>query len=310
MADRPIVTVVEATGAQGAAVVRSLIETGKYKIRCLTRDPNSEKSQAMKRLSDDIDMVMYDINRSDAVQRAFKDSWAIYAVTDSWTHPDQSKLEMQQGRRMADTAASLNPIPYIIFSTLEDVNELSGEKYSVPHFSQKSRLRDYIKRQHPDLKAIFLEPGIYMQNWQTLFKPIKSDDDTLMFTAPIDSQTKLHLLDIEDIGLVVREILTNPETFIDQDICICGDAIRFADISKVFTKVTGKAAISKTLDEEGFRSMLYQMSGVAQDDLVDSYKWFEEYINYDKEKDWTTGQKLWKLKTFEDWLKQTGWQGD
>ncbi|CAF2906255.1 unnamed protein product [Rotaria sp. Silwood2] len=300
MTDRRIVTVVGATGAQGGAVVRSLIETGKYKIRALTRDPSSEKSQAVKRLSDDIDMVMYDINRSDDVQRAFKDSWAIYAVTDSWEHPDQLKLEMQQGRRMADIAASLNPIPYFIFSALEDV----------PHFSQKSRLRDYIKRQHPDLKAIFVEPGFYMQNWQTLFKPTKSDDGTLVFTAPIDSQTKLHLLDIEDIGTVVREILTNPETFIGQDICICGDAIRFADISKVFTKVTGKAAISKTINEEEFRSVLYQMPTVAQDDLADSYEWFEEYSNYGKDKDWTTGQKLWKLKTFEDWLKQTGWQGD
>jgi uncharacterized protein YbjT (DUF2867 family) len=32
MADRRIVTVVGATGAQGSAVVRSLIETGKYKV--------------------------------------------------------------------------------------------------------------------------------------------------------------------------------------------------------------------------------------------------------------------------------------
>jgi hypothetical protein len=98
------------------------------KIRGLTRDPNSEKSQAVKRLSDDIDMVKCDINRSDHVQRAFKDAWAIFAVTDFWAHPDHPELEMQQGRRMVDTAASLNPIPYFIFSTLEDVNKLSGER--------------------------------------------------------------------------------------------------------------------------------------------------------------------------------------
>jgi uncharacterized protein YbjT (DUF2867 family) len=149
-----------------------------------------------------------------------------------------------------------------------------------------------------------------MQNWQTLFKPTKSDDGTLVFTAPIDSQTKLHLLDIEDIGPVVREILTNPETFIGHDICISGDSIRFADISKVFTKVTGKAAISKKINEEEFRSMLFEMPMAAQDDVVDSYEWFEEYDSYCKDKDWATGQNLWKLKTFEEWLKQTGWQGD
>ena len=79
-------------------------------------------------MSDDIDMVKCDINRSDHVQRAFKDTWAIYAVTDYWTYPEQSQLEMQQCRRMVDTAASLNPMPYFIFSTLEDVNKLSGER--------------------------------------------------------------------------------------------------------------------------------------------------------------------------------------
>ncbi len=32
MSSRPLVTVVGATGAQGGAVVRSLVETGKYKV--------------------------------------------------------------------------------------------------------------------------------------------------------------------------------------------------------------------------------------------------------------------------------------
>jgi uncharacterized protein YbjT (DUF2867 family) len=32
MIDRLLVTVVGATGAQGSAVVRSLVETGKYKV--------------------------------------------------------------------------------------------------------------------------------------------------------------------------------------------------------------------------------------------------------------------------------------
>lgn len=32
MANRPLVTVVGATGAQGGAVVKSLVETGKYRV--------------------------------------------------------------------------------------------------------------------------------------------------------------------------------------------------------------------------------------------------------------------------------------
>ena len=37
MANRPLVTVVGATGAQGGAVVKSLVETGKYQVNCFQR---------------------------------------------------------------------------------------------------------------------------------------------------------------------------------------------------------------------------------------------------------------------------------
>ncbi|CAF5024833.1 unnamed protein product, partial [Rotaria sp. Silwood1] len=111
-------------GAQGGAVVRSLLETNKYKIRALTRDVNSEKAQAIKRSSDDIEMVTCDISKYDDVKRAFQDSWAIYAVTDFWAQPDKPEVELQQGQLMADVAASLQ-IPYYIFSTLDDSNKIS-----------------------------------------------------------------------------------------------------------------------------------------------------------------------------------------
>ncbi len=72
-------------------------------------------------------MITCDITKSDDVKRAFKDSWAIFALTDYWAQPDQPEVEIQQGTLMADTAALLE-IPYYIFSTVEDVNKLSGEK--------------------------------------------------------------------------------------------------------------------------------------------------------------------------------------
>jgi len=303
MAHHRLVTVVGATGAQGGAVVRSLIETGKYKIRGLTRASPRVTAQALKRLSDNIEMVTCDINKSDDLKRAFKDSWAIFGLTDYWAQPDQPEVEMNQGILMADSAASLQT-PYYIFSTLEDPTKLSGGKYDVPHFTQKAKLRDYIKEKHPTLKTIFVEPGYYMQNWSNMFKQPKLDDGTVLFAAPIDQKATLHMVDIEDTGPIVREILNDPEKFVGQDICICGEAIHFEDIPKVFTKVTGVPAISKTLTEEEFRSGMKQASKFVQDELVAMYKWFEEYGYYGKDKDWTTGQKLTNLNTFEQWLKK------
>ena len=81
----------------------------------------------MKRLSDNIEVVTCDINKVDDVKNAFKDSWAIFALTDFWAQPDRPEAETQQGMIMADAAASLQ-IPYYIFSTLEAASKISGGK--------------------------------------------------------------------------------------------------------------------------------------------------------------------------------------
>ncbi|CAF2391042.1 unnamed protein product [Rotaria sp. Silwood2] len=308
MAHQRLVTVVGATGAQGGAIVRSLIQTSKFKIRGLTRDTASEKAQAVKRLSDQIEMVSCDINKREDVQRAFKDSWAIFALTDFWAQPDQPDVEVQQGKLMADVAASLQ-IPYYIYSTLEDTIKLSNGKYDVPHFAQKAKIRDYIKENHPTLKAIYVEPAFYMQNWSSFFKAQKSPDGTMIFALPVDEKTTLHMTDIEDTGPIVSKILEDPDKYVGKDICICGEAIQFGEIPKVFTKVTGVPAIAKTLTEEEFRSGMQFMPKLAQDEIIAMFKWFEEYGYYGKDKDWTTGKKLTALNTFEQWLKKTGWTG-
>ena len=126
----------------------------------------------------------------------------------------------------------------------------------------------------------------------------------------MDQKATLHLVDIEDTGSIVREILENPEKFVGQDICICGEEILFEDVSKVFTKVTGVPSISKTLTEEEFRGATSFLPKLIQDDLFYMYKWFEQYGCFGKHKDWTIGKQLTHLNTFEDWLKKTGWKGE
>jgi hypothetical protein len=180
----------------------------------------------------------------------------------------------------------------------------------VTHFTQKAKIRDYIKEKHPDLKAIFVEPGFYMQNWQNFAKTPKLSDGTVVFPLPMNQKGKLHLVDINDQGPIVREILKTPEKFVGQIICVCGEAMAFEDIAKTFTKVTGIPAISKTLTAEEFHASLNFLPSHVLDDLLEMYKWFEEYGYYGKEMDWTNGQKLTKLNTFEQWLKKTGWKGE
>ena len=194
---------------------------------------------------------------------------------------------------------SLNDTKMFLFPYLREVR----------HCTQKAQLRDYITEKHPKLKSIFVEPAVYIQNWTSFAKTTKLADGTIVFSLPVDQKAKLHFVDIDDTGPIVREILENPDQFVGQDICICSEEISFEDVPKIFTKVTGIPAIAKTLTEEEFRENIKWLSKNAQDDLFYMYKFFEEYGCYGK-KDWTTGKKLTKLTTWEEWLKKTGWKGE
>lgn len=96
----------------------------------MTRDANSAKALAVKQLSEHIEMVTCDINNKDDVLRAFRDSWAVFCVTDFWAQPDKPEVELKQGILMADAAVATK-VEYSIFSVLEDSNKLSGNKLYV-----------------------------------------------------------------------------------------------------------------------------------------------------------------------------------
>lgn len=97
------------------------------KIRALTRDSTSKRAQGLKKFSDNIELVNCDTTKSEDVQRAFKDSWAVFSVTDCWANPENPMAELEQGIIMADAANALG-VSYYIPSTLEDPQKLSNGK--------------------------------------------------------------------------------------------------------------------------------------------------------------------------------------
>jgi hypothetical protein len=88
-----------------------------------------------------------------------------------------------------------------------------------------------------------------------------------VFAGPLNRKAKLHLVDIDDIGSMVHEILERPEKLVGQESCICREEISFEGVPKFLTKVTGIHAIMKTLIEEEFRARLKWLPKSGQDDL-------------------------------------------
>ncbi|HET9394600.1 MAG TPA: NmrA family NAD(P)-binding protein, partial [Nitrospiraceae bacterium] len=140
--------VIGATGLQGGAVVRHLLTTGRYEVRCLTRNPRSLASLALAEA--EAELFKGDLDEIETIEAALQGCDAVFGVTDYWEHFER---EFDQGRNLIDAIRHSN-VQHTILSTLPDAKGLSGGKLEVPPFDTKARIQHYARER--ELSATYL----------------------------------------------------------------------------------------------------------------------------------------------------------
>src|SRR5580692_4376123 len=125
---KKLIAVVGATGLQGGAVVRALQASGRFKVRALTRTPAKHSSSADE-------VLAADLNRPETLQAAFAGAHGVFVVTNAW---EAGRDEYRQA--LAAVAAAKDAgVRHFIWSTLPDVETISGGTIDVPHFADKAK---------------------------------------------------------------------------------------------------------------------------------------------------------------------------
>src|ERR1700733_4624692 len=145
MADKKIIAVMGATGAQGGGLVRAILNdpNGGFAARAITRDINSDKAKELAALGAEV--VAGDLDDPESIKKAFEGAYGAFCVTFFWAHFSPEK-EIAHARAMAEAAKHAN-IQHVVWSSLEDTRKwipLSDDrmptlqgKYKVPHFDAK-----------------------------------------------------------------------------------------------------------------------------------------------------------------------------
>src|SRR5438045_2805447 len=122
MADKKIIAVVGATGAQGGGLCEAILSdpNGGFACRAITRDPSKDKAKALAARGAEV--VRADLDDVASLGAAFAGAYGIYCVTNFWEHFSAEK-EKQQAKNLAD-AAHDSGAEHVIWSTLEDTREL------------------------------------------------------------------------------------------------------------------------------------------------------------------------------------------
>jgi uncharacterized protein YbjT (DUF2867 family) len=306
MDEKKIIAVAGATGAQGSGVVRAILadRDGGFAARALTRDPKSDKAQALKKLGAEV--VDADVDDVESLKRAFQGAYGAYCVTFFWAHFSPEK-EVAEARNMAEAAKHAG-LQHVIWSTLEDTRRfvplsdnrmptLNG-KYKVPHFDGKGEAN----RLFTDfgVPTTFLLTSFY---WDNLIHfgmgPKKGADGKLEFILPMGDK-RLPGIASEDIGKCAYGIFKRGREFIGKTVGIAGEHLTGAQMAAALTRALGREVRHNDMSPEAYRNLGFP--GAA--DLGNMFQFKRDF-----EKDFCGARSLDfarslnpSLQTFETWL--------
>ncbi len=203
-----IVAVMGATGTQGSGVVKELLARGKFDVRVLTRNPNSEKAQALK--SQGCEVVQGDLTKPETLEPAFKGAYGAFVVTNFWD-PATSASETAQGT-LAVKAAKAAGVQHLVWSTLPNCKAISQGKYEVIHFTGKALVDAEVAaagfRYHT-----FVEAPMYYQNFIGMMTPQPLGDGRTGWVIAMSPDSKsVHVGDPTELGRLAARALEKPET--------------------------------------------------------------------------------------------------
>lgn len=307
--DKPLISVYGATSKQGRSVAVSLLESGRFRVRAITRNGDSEEARGLARLGAEIGIVPAGPYQREDLVAAFQGSDGVYLMTPQ-TDP-QDGVELAFGKQLADAAVEAGA-GHIVFSTLENVMAVTGSKKLVPHFTEKALIADYIRSlpvAHSFVMLAFfytnlLEYYVPRLEGGKLLMPIYLPED---FRAPfVDPLTAT--------GPAVLEIFSNPDRYNGQTLPLIGDILSPREMVETFQRVTGiEAEYRNAYSREG---LLHYFPGFAAneplvDELVGMVEYAVEYGYFTADRDLEWSRRLNPATlNWEQFLLTTGWQGE
>ena len=224
--DRKTIAVVGATGLQGGGVVRALQADGKFKVRALTRDPANHADLAEE-------VVAADLDRPETLKAAFDGAYGVFLVTNFWQPGTDERKQVEAAVRAAKDAG----VQHFIWSTLPDVEAISGGTLDVPHFTGKAKAERIVSDAGFANHSFVIAP-MYYQNLAGVLAPQEQADGTMGWALPIDPAVRgIHAGDIEELGAIVAGAFAHPELAgHGEHLPLVGDLLSFNDIVKTLNR--------------------------------------------------------------------------
>jgi len=234
-----LIAVIGATGQQGGAVVGALQGSSQFKVRALSRNPDKHRE-----LADEV--VKADLNRPESLRAAFEGAHGVFLVTNFWEKGTDELAEATAAVRAAQDAG----VKHLIWSTLPDVEAISGGRFHVPHFTGKAKIDRIVKEAGFSHHTFVIAP-FYYQNLMGALAPQEQADGTLGWALPLDPDVRcIHMGDIRELGHIVAGAFAHPDQAGNGEyLPLVGDFMSFQEIINTLNRQGHKFSFKRVPKE-------------------------------------------------------------
>jgi uncharacterized protein YbjT (DUF2867 family) len=251
--DKKLIAVIGATGHQGGGVVRALQASGQFKVRALTRDPDKHRELAEE-------VVAADLGKPETLKAAFAGAHGVFLVTN---FQEAGSDELKQATA-AIRAAKDAGVKHFIWSTLPDVEAISGGKFNVPHFTGKAKIDRVVKDAGFENYTFVIAP-FYYQNLAGAIGAHKQADGSMGWALPLDPTLRvIHMGDINQLGDIVAGAFAHrDEAGNGQYLPLVGDFMSFDEIVETLNR-EGHSLSYNRVPKESFAGAFPGASEIAE----------------------------------------------
>lgn len=310
MAEKKVIAVTGATGAQGGGLVRAILDDpdGGFAARAITRNPDSDKARALA--DSGAEVVGADLDDEASIRSAFEGAYGAYCVTFFWDHFSPDK-ELAQARSLANAAKDAG-VEHVIWSTLEDTRRWVSldddrmptlmERYKVPHFDSKGEADDLFRES--GAPTTFLLTSFYWDNFIHFgSEPQRGEDGKLVLPLPMGDK-KLPGIAAEDIGRCAYGIFREGLGHLGQTIGIAGEHLTGTEMAAGLSTALGEDVSYYAVPFDQYRSFDFP----GAEDLGNMFQFkhdFQESFLSSRPLD--VGRRLNpRLQSFAQWLANNG----
>jgi len=239
------------TGNQGGAVAQALQGSG-FRLRGLTRKPDSERAAALARHG--VDVIKGDLDDEATLRRALAGAWGVFGVQNA--AEAGVEREEAQGKRLATLAREAG-VEHYVYTSVGSAHKRTG----VPHFDNKWRIEETVRGlRFPS--HVILRPVFFMEN---LMAPFSLQGNTLSWA--LGPGTKLQMIAVDDIGWFGARAFTDAVALNRREIDIAGDVRTMPEAAEILTEALGRPIAFAQTPIEPVRQHSKEMALMLQ--------WFE-----------------------------------